>query len=119
MKLKSILFILFAAVAFSSCDISNSGTSSCSKIIGIGTKAVTGPTTAAVNETIVLNVSYERSTCATFSSFYEVNDADTKVITVNVQVDPCACSADEAITETKSYNFKRTTAGTYVLKFKQ
>ncbi|MDI1255239.1 MAG: hypothetical protein PSV16_03980 [Flavobacterium sp.] len=118
MKLKSILFLLLTAVAFSSCDISGSNSSTCSQIIGIGTTAVTGPTVAAVNETIVLNVSYIRSSCATFSNFYEVNDVDGKLITVNVQVDPCACTSEETITESKNYNFKRTTAGTYVLKFK-
>ena len=119
MRLKSILFILLAAVTFSSCDISGNDAHSCPQIIGIGTTAVTGPATAAVNETIVLNVAYQRSSCATFSDFYEVNEIDAKIITVNVQVDPCACTSEETVNESKNYNFKRATAGTYVLKFKK
>ncbi|MGK4567712.1 hypothetical protein [Flavobacterium sp. 3HN19-14] len=43
MKLKSILFILFAAVTFTACDLHSSSSASCEQTIGIGTTAVTGP----------------------------------------------------------------------------
>ena len=118
MKLKSILFVLFSAVAFSSCDVGATDSSTCPQVIGLGTTAVTGATTAAVNETIALNVTYTKSSCATFSSFYEINEGENKIITVNVQVDSCACTSEETVNETKIYNFKRTAAGTYVLKFR-
>ncbi|MGK4567711.1 hypothetical protein [Flavobacterium sp. 3HN19-14] len=64
-------------------------------------------------------MTYLRSSCATFSEFSTINGTSTQNVTVMVDVDPCACVNEESVTESKNFDFNRTTAGTYVLNFKK
>ena len=116
---KKSLLLCFVALSAASCDISNDQPSNCPAVIGVSTVAVSGPTTATVDQTINLNVSYKtKKNCGDFHSFYKEVNGLEKTITVNTIYDACDC--DEVVTtEIAPYAFKEAAAGVYVLKFKE
>ncbi len=106
-------------VSLSSCDIG--GSSDCtSQYVGVGTTAVTGPETAAINETITLQVSFSVSNnCGEFQLFHtEQGEPNETIITVNAKYDGCNCDKT-AVVKTEPYSFKAIAAGTYVLRFRK
>jgi len=117
--LKKSIFLCFLALSIAGCDISSDEMNNCPTIIGVSTVAVAGPTTAAVDETINLNVSYKtKKNCGGFQTFFKEVIGLEKIVTVNVIYDYCDC--DEVVTtEVQPYAFKESTAGVYVLKFKE
>lgn len=117
--LKKTITLAFLALSIASCDLSSDSPGTCATIIGVATEAVEGPTTAAINETITLNVSYQTtSNCGGFQSFYKQGTGLEKIITVNTVYDACNCDEEVSI-EVEPYAFKESVAGVYVLKFKE
>jgi len=120
-KMKTKFLILLLSIVFftiSSCDLSDDGKQSCTKTEGTPTASVTGPTEAATNETITLEIGFNvYNSCGDFYLFYEQNILDIKYITVNAKYDGCTCTTG-VITKTANYSFTAATAGTYVLRFK-
>ena len=117
---KKISLIALAAVLFVSCDISEKSSNSCPVIIGVSTTAVTGPIETTVDVPITLEVSYKTmKNCGGFSSFFKNPSTDplVDIITTNTIYDACACDKVESI-EKQNYTFKKSTAGIYVVKFK-
>ena len=119
--IKSATGILFIAALFTSCDVSNySNVSNCPVLLAVPVTAVTGPTTAAVNEEITFNVSYKsRANCSDFSAFHKQSLANQRTITATVTYDACACTDSIVSTRTEAFKFKEATAGVYELKFKK
>lgn len=117
---KKISFIAVAAVLFVSCDISEKRSDSCPSIIGVATTAVTGPTETTVDVPVTLEVSYKaKKNCGGFSSFFKNPSSNplVDIITVNTMYDACACDEVESV-EKQNYTFKKSTAGIYIVKFK-
>ena len=123
MKLISkTLIILLALVSFASCDLGgdNDTPQNCNYQAGIGTTAVTGATTAALNEEITLTVSFTlANNCGSFLLYNEVNQSNNdKIITVNAKFEGCGCDNIE-VRKTAPYKFKAVAAGVYNLKFRK
>lgn len=119
MKKLSLLALGLLFVSLSSCDIG--GSNDCtSQYVGVGTTAVTGPETAAVNETITLQVSFSvTSNCGEFQLFHaDQGEPNETIITVNAKYDGCNCDKT-AVTLTAPYSFKAVAPGTYLLRFKK
>lgn len=109
---------LTIAVLFASCSYSSE--SNCPVLVSVPASAVTGPTEAAINEEISLNVSYRsKANCSDFSAFNKQNIVNQRVITTNVIYDACNCSDSTVTTRTEVFKFKEATAGVYELKFKK
>ena len=116
--------MLLAVMLFSitSCDLGGDDTSvqNCNYPIGIGTTAVTGPTTASLNEEIELTVSFTLgNNCGKFHQFYETLDGNRdKIITVNALFEGCNCD-NSPVAKTEKYKFKAVSEGVYNLKFRK
>jgi len=115
--IKNLLGVLVVLVGFTSCSLDDNK-QNCTQIIGASTVAVTGPTTAAVNQEITLAVSYKAA--AACGDFYNFNNqtvsATENKVGVLVTYDVCSCDGVYTV-ETEPYKFKVATAGTYTLKF--
>jgi len=119
--MKLISKSIFALLTFgflSSCDISDDK-NFCSYSAGVGTTAVTGPETAAIDEEISFTVSFSvDSTCGSFLQFHQVESGNEITITVNAEYKGCNC--DTTVTaRTATYKFKALRAGVYKLIFKK
>lgn len=118
---KKISLVALIAVIFASCDISDTNSSSCPVIIGVASTAVTGPTVAAIDASIVLEVSYKgKVNCGGFNGFFKNPSVDplVDIITVNTMYNPCSCDEVETI-QKQNYTFKKNAPGVYVVKFKK
>jgi hypothetical protein len=119
--IKKISLIAFLSVFFISCDIGSTTTTNCPAIIGVAATAVVGPTEAAIDESILLEVSYKtKKNCGAFSAFFDNSFPSPliDVVTVNVFYDACACDEIETV-EKSNYTFKKSAAGVYVVRFKK
>ena len=118
--INGVVGILFATILVSSCDVSSySNTSNCPVLVGAPTASVSGPTEAAINEEITLNVTYKtKNNCEDFYNFNRESLANQRIITVNVMYDACACLDTTVTTEVEPFKFKESEAGLYNLKFK-
>lgn len=109
------------AFLFLGCSLSEGNGGNCAVVIGVPTTAVTGPTETQVDTQIVLEVSYTaKANCGGFVSFFQPPGETpfVDVITVNTEYDACSCDQVESVQKV-NYPFKRSTAGTYLLKFKK
>lgn len=118
--IKKVAVTLLVTIFLASCDASNySNTSNCPITVGAPTVSVTGPSAAAINEEVTLNVSYKtKKNCGDFINFSKQSLANQRIITVNVVYDACACSDATETNEVEPFKFKESEAGLYVLKFK-
>lgn len=123
--MKTILkktFLLLSIIMISSCDISSDDTTSnnCSKIVGVGTISVTGPSTAAINEEIAVNVDFAvNNSCGEFLKFVQSQQSGNElIVTVNAVYTGCTCIDLEEV-KTAPFKFKALSAGVYKLKFKK
>ena len=118
--IKKISIIAFLAILSLSCDINEKRANSCPVIIGVSTTKVSGPIATAIDEAIVLEVSYKtKKNCGGFSSFFKNPSTDplVDIITTNTFYDACSC--DEVVSVQKEpYTFKKSTPGIYIVKFK-
>lgn len=119
--IKGATGILFVATLLASCDVSNySNESNCPVLLSVPATAVTGPTSAAINQEITLNVSYKsRVKCSDFSAFHKQSLANQRTITTTVTYDACACTDSIVGIRTEAFKFKEAAAGVYELKFKK
>ncbi|MDR6967685.1 hypothetical protein J2X31_001697 [Flavobacterium arsenatis] len=117
--IKNLLGVLAVVVTFTSCSLSDDTQQNCSQVIGVSTVAVSGPTTATVNEEITLTVSYRvAEECGDFYAFNTQAISGTeKQITALVLYDVCNCDNTENTNVNEPYKFKASVAGTYTLKF--
>lgn len=118
---RGVTGILFIATLFTSCDVSNySNESNCPVLLSVPATAVTGPTSAAINQEITLNVSYKsRVNCSDFSAFHKQSLANQRTITTTVTYDACACTDSIVSIRTEAFKFKEAAAGVYEFKFKK
>lgn len=80
--------------------------------------AVTGSDTAAINEDVTFQVSFDvENSCGNFHQYLETISGNTKTIQVQTKYRGTNCGAT-ASTKTEPYTFRLNTAGTYVFKFK-
>jgi hypothetical protein len=118
MSVSKITFLFFSLLMLSGCDVGSDEQKCHSDSIGVGVTAVTGPETAAVDETITLNVAFKvLNDCGSFQVFNKAATEDATIITVNVQYDGCSCGATD-LDRTAPYTFKASVPGVYVLKFR-
>jgi hypothetical protein len=116
LKLKVVALVLFVSAGFVSCNNDD--------IPSVVTKralvsAVTGATTATVNQEITLEVTYSvENSCGVFNKFIETTAENTKTIEVETKYEGKDCGTTAATKKT-SYKFKAAVAGTYILKFKK
>ncbi len=116
LKLKVVALVLFVSAGFVSCDNDDE------PVVQTKTAfvtAVTGATTAAVNQEISLEVTYSvENNCGVFNKFIETTTENTKTIEVQTKYEGSNCGTTVATKKT-SYKFKSTVAGTFILKFKK
>jgi hypothetical protein len=78
---------------------------------------VTGATAASVNQEIDLTVTFAvANSCGNFGSFTESTVGNTTTVDVSIRYLGCTCNQAPML-RTTVYKFKRSTAGTYTLKF--
>lgn len=119
--IKKMLWCAFIAISVASCGLNDGGGNNCPSIIGVSTTAVTGPVETQVNVPVVLEVSYtSKANCGGFVSFFQPPSVTplVDIITVNAEYDSCSCDEVES-TQKVNYTFKKSLAGTYLLKFKK
>jgi hypothetical protein len=119
--MKKVFFLAFGllTLALSSCYLG--GSNECkSQYVGVATTAVTGPETAAVNETVTLQVTFSVSnSCGEFQLFHnEQGEPNETIVTVNAQYDGCSCD-NTAVSMTQPYTFKAIAPGTYIIRFRK
>lgn len=111
----------FGILSLAGCDLSSSDDGNCiRKNVASATTSVTGETTGAVNDTIALSVTYTvDNSCGAFQTFQQENTgAFEKEIGVLAQYEGCDCEETET-TLTQTYQFKPTTPGTYLFRFRK
>jgi hypothetical protein len=116
---KKISLVALVAILVSSCELSEN-VINCPTTVGVVTTAISGPTEAAIDVPVDLEISFEtKKNCGGFQLFY-INPSDNvlvDIITVNTIYDECNC--DEVLSVEKvNYAFKKSTAGVYVVKFR-
>lgn len=117
LTVKLFLF-LFLIGSVTACDVSDNDNNNGPQYVYVSTTAVAGPVTAAVNQEIILTVSFKvQNDCGTFHSFYEEGTPTEKTITVLAQYFGEDCGDTPSI-KTAPYTFKSLTPGTFVLKFR-
>ena len=88
------------------------------RISATAVSKVTGPATGIINQSIIFEVEFAiPNGCINFDSFSENTVNNVSTIFTNIKSEGCICTAiyrDEVV----KYSFKRSTAGTYVLIFK-
>ncbi len=120
-KLQSILFVLFATTALTSC----SNDDDAQNVPEVITKnafvtEVKGPTTGKVDEIITLDVVFNvDNSCGEFNKFIDATIGTEKGLQVEAKylLNACDTMVPEPITTT--YKFKSTVKGSYDLKFRK
>lgn len=120
MKKLLIPALCFIAVLLNSCDVGGNSDNCVTTDVPLATTEVTGPTTAAVNQKITLEVSFDAgSDCGAFEKFTQENtDFNEITILINAIYDGCSCEAQTNII-TVPYVFKGVAPGVYLLKFRK
>lgn len=115
-RLHTIALLLIVSAAFTSCmndDVPNEITLGDARVT-----AASGPDTAAINEEITINLTYNvDNTCGHFNGFVKTTEENTTTVIVEAFYDDTDCGGN--IVNLVAYKFKEVKAGTYILKFKK
>jgi hypothetical protein len=111
--------LLFSGVVFllQGCSLNDDGDQYCYNRFYMAATAVTGPVTAVVNTDAEFQVTFPiANSCGEFFDFAQLNTVFPREIAAAVDYTGCNCN-EVATQVTKTYKFKATVPGTYVLHF--
>ncbi len=119
-KLQSILFVLFAATALTSC--SNDDEQNVPELItkNAFVTEVKGSTTGKIDEIITLEVVFKvDNSCGDFNKFVDATIGTEKGLQVEAKYLSDVCDKMVPEPKTTTYKFKSTVKGSYDLKFRK
>ncbi len=113
------LYLLTIIITFLVGCSKKNDTDKCISIVSAPVTKIDGATTATLNQEIILTVSIScNNGCGQFKNYTEVVANNTSTIQVNTIYEGCICTQDLP-TRQFQYNFKKSQAGTYSLRFLQ
>ena len=120
-KLQSILFVLFATTALTSCSNDDDAQSVPELITkNAFVTEVNGPATGKIDEIITLNVVFTvDNSCGDFNKFIDATIGTEKGLQVEAKYLSDICDKKVPEPKTTTYKFKSTVKGSYDLKFRK
>lgn len=122
MKIKSlftiIILLFFGLTIGCNKDDDKGQDDKCIENVLASVTAVNAPSTAMVNETINIEVSFQVfNGCGQFGRFIETQNGNSRTIEVEARYEGCICTQDAPIRKV-NYEFVPKNAGNYELNFK-
>lgn len=119
-RLKSVLVVLFLAIAFVSCS-NDDDVKSPNPAVKVGLVTdVKGPATGKVNEELSYDVTFiVDNACGEFSKFSETTIEDVRGLQVEVKYPSEVCTQQVPDPKKTVYKFKSAVKGTFEIKFKK